>query len=519
MDEVRVFARPLPPGMVTLRAWAGEVGRDWRSIHSNWKPREGFPARAGVTAAGAGNNGGGLPEDVFERQQLNDWRAGEPDLWGRRSVRLITGHGEDARVSLPLFARLAGTAVPSAAAPGFPLPLEGDFYRLGDLIGWQNAQPPSAGPLLAATALGRETLVSLAAFARLVGKAGKTVTQYRHHPRFPQPADGRSYLLGEVADFWNRRPGKGGRTTAGNMLPTALQQVPLSGPARKVLVFAARSGLGLALVPAGEGGGTAISLTGDDGLRGTITVSPSGRILHAELQASPGDGRHRYRGTGQVGGAIASWAGFPATWPPDLSAARLLPGDARPGAGVSTGGGRGATGGPGRGAGLLALPLALQERGGGGQGGGAVHRGRSRGARHYDEHAAGAVVAGGQLVGDRLHVQLLHGPGPDAQEPREAAGVVHGDRRFPGAAAELAQDRGCQHLDLGVREPHVLQGDAYGLGNCGPHCLKCPAGLPGARDLPRAAGPSPPRRASRRQRRPRRRRGPAGCAAALQGHG
>lgn len=46
--------------------------------------------------------------------------------------------------------------------------------------------------------------------------AAKTVSQYRHHPDFPDPVPNESsrecFRAGDVVDFMNRRPGKGNRT-------------------------------------------------------------------------------------------------------------------------------------------------------------------------------------------------------------------------------------------------------------------------------------------------------------------
>lgn len=200
----RVFERPLPPGLVTLRDWAEEVDRTLMTIHVDWKPAGGFPDPVGVIRSG----GPGRTEQVFERDALNTWRAGQPRLWGRRTVRLITGHGESEEVTLGEFAGLSGLPEPDPAADGLPAPDPGGRYRLGELITWHNARPPWAGPVLAATELGADTLVFLGGFARLIDKDGKTVTQCRGKPGFPRPVTGRKYRLGELAAWWGARPGK-----------------------------------------------------------------------------------------------------------------------------------------------------------------------------------------------------------------------------------------------------------------------------------------------------------------------
>lgn len=199
------FTRPLPPGLVTLHDYAKSVDRTWMFLHAHWKPRAGFPARVG-TLPPPGRNSGGPPEDVFDEAELNAFRASQPDLWGRRGTRLILGHDPLKRVSLAGFAALAGLPVPEPA--GCPPPGADGLWPLGELAAWHNGRSSAAGPRLAVTELGELALVTLGAFARIVGLDRKTITQYRGTPGFPEPVDGKLYRLGEMARWIAARPGR-----------------------------------------------------------------------------------------------------------------------------------------------------------------------------------------------------------------------------------------------------------------------------------------------------------------------
>lgn len=202
----------LEEGQVTLRQYGDEVGRTLETLWTHWRPREGFPVPVGVLRIGR-RQGGGRPEPVYSREQLNQFRATQPDLWGRRRIRLVIGHDDSEQVTLAEFADLTGITVPGPNVGGCPPAGPDGLFRLGDLATWQNTRPASAGPELALTRLGSGALVTLGAFARLVHRDRKTVTQYRGRDGagFPPPAQGRQWRLETLAAWWNSRPGSGRR--------------------------------------------------------------------------------------------------------------------------------------------------------------------------------------------------------------------------------------------------------------------------------------------------------------------
>jgi hypothetical protein len=204
----RKFTRPLPAGFVTIHDWAGLTGRTWGTIHNHWKRRDGFPARAGYAPSPA-RNGGGLPEDVYELAVLEAWRVTQPALWGHdRGVRLILGRDPASLVTLAEFAEIAGLPAPDRGA--CPPPAAKGRWRLSDLVGWQNDQPPSAGPELAVTRLGADDLVSLDDFAQLVRRSPNTVKQFRlkDKEKFPGTVQRGRWRLADLAEWQNARPGR-----------------------------------------------------------------------------------------------------------------------------------------------------------------------------------------------------------------------------------------------------------------------------------------------------------------------
>jgi hypothetical protein len=209
-----VMQRPLAPGLVTLRDYAGQVGRGLTALQAHWRGAiPGFPEPVGEVPA----PGRGRADPVYRQADLDQFRAGHPErLWGRRGTRLVTGHDEGERVSLDAFAAISGIPAPGAA-DGCPPAGDDGLWPLRGLVAWHNSRDITAGPVLALTSLSDDELVTLGAFARMVGRDNKTVTQYRDSdPGFPAPADttrtSRStrdklrYRLGCLAAWWNGRP-------------------------------------------------------------------------------------------------------------------------------------------------------------------------------------------------------------------------------------------------------------------------------------------------------------------------
>lgn len=202
---------PLDGGLVTLRQYGKEIGRTVGTLWAHWRPRDGFPQPADFRQPDR-HQGGGRPEPVYWRADLDEFRATQPDLWGRRNIRLIVGYPDSARVTLAAFTEITSVAADPDSGGCPPAGPDG-LRRLGDLAAWQQTRSAAHGPELALTALGPDELVTLGAFARLVGRSRKTVTQYRDRDGagFPPAAGDRQWHLGTLAAWWNSRPGSGRR--------------------------------------------------------------------------------------------------------------------------------------------------------------------------------------------------------------------------------------------------------------------------------------------------------------------
>jgi hypothetical protein len=203
--------------LVTLRQWAGHIDRTWGYLHWHVVTRPGFPAPVGIASRGRGRNGGGLLPYLYALESLNQFRRTQDDLWGRRATRVITGRSPDDRVSLAEFGELA--AADTADPGGIPEAGPDGLWPLGELAAWQDSRPPWAGPRMAVTSLGREHLLTRYAFSKIIMVDPKTVRQYTAHEHFPGPAAEENgapvYRLGDLADFWNSRPGKAPARSSG----------------------------------------------------------------------------------------------------------------------------------------------------------------------------------------------------------------------------------------------------------------------------------------------------------------
>ena len=210
MDRPRypLLTPPLPPGLVTLDDYGGSIDRTARYLQTYWSPQPGFPKPKGELP-GRGRHGGGRRVKVYSAGELDEFRARHDTLWGHRSIRLIIGHHPGELVTLEQFARISGIGADPGRFPGCPPPGDDGRRRLGDLIAWHNDLPAAAGPPLAVTPLGKDELITVTGFARLVGVHRTNVEQYsRLDPGFPVPAMGTRYRLGVLARWWNSRPGK-----------------------------------------------------------------------------------------------------------------------------------------------------------------------------------------------------------------------------------------------------------------------------------------------------------------------
>jgi hypothetical protein len=204
----------LPAHLVTLAEYGPSIGRSAAYIKVHWRDIAGFPEPVGHRP-GKGRHGGGRREPVYARDSLDAFRREHDSLWGQRSTRLIVGHDPAERVTLEEFAAICatcGVTPDPAGARGRPRADAGGRRRLGALIDWHNGLPAAAGPRLAVTPAQRDDWVTRPWFARTVGVHPTTVTQYqyRDEPGYPAPADddAKLYRLGELADWWNGRPGK-----------------------------------------------------------------------------------------------------------------------------------------------------------------------------------------------------------------------------------------------------------------------------------------------------------------------
>jgi len=223
-DSVPLLEEPLPPELVTIDTFAGEVGRTPRYILHYWVPREGWPEPVGELP-GRGRRGGGRRRKVYARAALVAFRAGEPDLWGQPAQALsMPGHGVDERMTLGFFAdhvtprRDRRTITQYREAPGFPQADDDGRYRLGDLLEFFNTGRPGKRPAagqpgraLSMPGHGVDERMTLGFFADHVTprRDRRTVTRYREAPGFPQADDDGRYRLGDLLEFFNTgRPGK-----------------------------------------------------------------------------------------------------------------------------------------------------------------------------------------------------------------------------------------------------------------------------------------------------------------------
>jgi hypothetical protein len=151
-----LLEEPLQAGLTTLAGYAAQRGVTESYIQSYWMPRPRFPRPVG-RLAGRGRNGGGRGRKVYRVQDLDTFRAGEPGLQPRRVARIVYT-GPDERVTLGFFA---------------------------DHSAWESGGRPDR----------------------------KTVSQYKDYPGFPRGRRGR-YQAGDLAAFFNTRPGRKARSTA-----------------------------------------------------------------------------------------------------------------------------------------------------------------------------------------------------------------------------------------------------------------------------------------------------------------
>ena len=217
-DSVPLLEEPLPPELVTIDTFAGEVGRTPRYILHYWVPREGWPEPVGELP-GRGRRGGGRRRKVYARAALVAFRAGEPDLWGQPAQALsMPGHGVDERMTLGFFAdhvtprRDRRTITQYREAPGFPQADDDGRYRLGDLLEFFNTGRPGKRPAagqpgraLSMPGHGVDERMTLGFFADHVTprRDRRTVTRYREAPGFPQADDDGRYRLGDLLEFFN----------------------------------------------------------------------------------------------------------------------------------------------------------------------------------------------------------------------------------------------------------------------------------------------------------------------------
>jgi hypothetical protein len=140
-------APDIPPGLTTLRRWAGKHGRTPDYVRIFWRARPGFPEPAGTLPA-RDRHGGGQGELLFHETCLDTWLAAQPDLQPPERIDL-------------------------AAVQGAP-----------------------------------DERVTLGRFAAVIGKDRKTVTQHRDRPGFPPPGPDRKYSLADLLGYWNTRTGR-----------------------------------------------------------------------------------------------------------------------------------------------------------------------------------------------------------------------------------------------------------------------------------------------------------------------
>ena len=159
-DAYPLLEEPLPAHQVTLAGYADQIGVGEHHIHSYWMPRERFPEPVGQLP-GRGRNGGGRPRKVYLAKDLDDFRAGEPDLWPRKVTRIVTELDPAEWVTIGFFAAHSRwetggrpdrtTITQYQGAPGFPPGRKAPGaralkYRAGDLAAYLNARPGRRGP-------------------------------------------------------------------------------------------------------------------------------------------------------------------------------------------------------------------------------------------------------------------------------------------------------------------------------------------------------------------------------------
>jgi hypothetical protein len=133
----------LPDDYITLDQWALEVDRTPATVRNDWRGREGFPAPVGQLRP-RGRNGGGLGRHVFSRTVLNEFRAGQPDMWPEaQNIPVHTDRDPNERVTQYHFAVNVAKVDPKTVYQSRFLPARGadGRYRLGDLVEHWNNRP------------------------------------------------------------------------------------------------------------------------------------------------------------------------------------------------------------------------------------------------------------------------------------------------------------------------------------------------------------------------------------------
>ena len=93
---------------------------------------------------------------------------------------------------------------PAARGQG---PAGENLYEAADWAAWWDRHPELHSP--AFTPPDPERRVTLTTFAELVGRDPRTITQYKDTEGFPSPGPDGTYRLGNLAVWWNNRPGHG----------------------------------------------------------------------------------------------------------------------------------------------------------------------------------------------------------------------------------------------------------------------------------------------------------------------
>jgi hypothetical protein len=223
MPTYPVLDLPLPEGIVTLADYAARIGRTEDYLYKFWSPRPRFPEPAGTLRPPPGTRQRG--KFAFWETELDAFRRGEPDLWGRSPRSLVvTGTAPGRRMTLEEFAGALG--LPSGAMlrrgdPPLPAAGPGGRYLAGELAAWWNGRGGTDTEVVL-TEAGDDELVTLSWFARCISKDTKTVYQYRDTQGFPAARSQGLYRLGDLAGrdgYWYSRPGK--RGTAQRKRPAA----------------------------------------------------------------------------------------------------------------------------------------------------------------------------------------------------------------------------------------------------------------------------------------------------------